>query len=146
MQHTLQVERTKEKQPVHPEREEHTHQVGADDGARAEDAQGHQWVAGSRFDQNKMYQRRYLSDRFFELVEEYSGLARDSGLTPVQLAYGWLAARPGVDSVLLGPADVGQLDAGIDGCARPIGPDLCVRIDEIHRAFTGTDTNYARVN
>ena len=101
---------------------------------------------GSRFDQNKMYQRRYLSDRFFELVEEYSGLARDSGLTPVQLAYGWLAARPGVDSVLLGPADVGQLDAGIDCCARPIGPDLCARIDEIHRAFTGTDTNYARVN
>src|SRR3954452_18715173 len=53
---------------------------------------------GSRFDGNKMYQRRYLSDRFFELVEAYSGLAREAGLTPVQLAYGWLATRPGVDS------------------------------------------------
>jgi len=101
---------------------------------------------GSRFDQNKMYQRRYLSDRFFELVEAYSGLAREAGLTPVQLAYGWLAARPGVDSVLLGPGNVAQLDAGLDACAKPAAPDLCARIDEIHRAFTGTDTNYARVS
>ena len=100
---------------------------------------------GSRFDGNKMYQRRYLSDRFFELVEAYSELAREAGLTPVQLAYGWLAARPGVDSVLLGPADVSQLDAGIDACAKPLGADLCARIDDIHRAFSGTDATYARL-
>jgi len=101
---------------------------------------------GSRFDGNKMYQRRYLSDRFFELVEAYSGLAREAGVTPVQLAYGWLAARPGVDSVLLGPADVSQLDAGIDACATPLAADLCARIDDIHRAFSGTDATYARLD
>ena len=101
---------------------------------------------GSRFDGNKMYQRRYLSDRFFELVEAYSGLAREAGVTPVQLAYGWLAARPGVDSVLLGPADASQLDAGIDACATPLAADLCARIDDIHRAFSGTDATYARLD
>jgi len=101
---------------------------------------------GSRFDGNKMYQQRYLSDRFFDLVISYSDLAREAGLTPVQLAYGWLAARPGVDSVLLGPADVAQLDAGIDGCAKRLGADLCARIDEIHRAYTGTDASYARLD
>ncbi len=101
---------------------------------------------GSRFDGNKMYQRRYLSDRFFELVEAYSGLGREAGLTPVQLAYGWLAARPGVDSVLLGPADVSQLDSGIDACAKPLAADLCVRIDDIQRAFSGTDATYARLD
>jgi aryl-alcohol dehydrogenase-like predicted oxidoreductase len=100
---------------------------------------------GSRFDQNKMYQQRYLSERFFDLVEAYAGLAREAGLTPVQLAYGWLATRPGVDSVLLGPADVAQLDAGIDGCARPLEPELCARIDAMHRAFSGTDATYARL-
>jgi aryl-alcohol dehydrogenase-like predicted oxidoreductase len=102
--------------------------------------------SGSRFDGNKMYQQRYLSDRFFELVEAYSGLAREAGVTPVQLAYGWLAARPGVDSVLLGPADVSQLDAGIDACAKPLAADLCARIDDIHRAFSGTDATYARLD
>jgi aryl-alcohol dehydrogenase-like predicted oxidoreductase len=101
---------------------------------------------GSRFDANKMYQRRYLSDRFFELVEAYSGLAREAGITPVQLAYGWLAARSGVDSVLLGPGDVSQLDAGIDACATPLSADVCARIDDIHRAFSGTDATYARLD
>ena len=101
---------------------------------------------GSRFDGNKMYQRRYLSERFFDLVAAYSELAREAGMTPVQLAYGWLATQPGVDSVLLGPADVAQLDAGIDGCAKPLGADLCARIDEIHRAYTGTDATYARLD
>src|SRR5438094_951750 len=101
---------------------------------------------GSRFDGNKMYQRRYLSDRFFDLVVSYSELAREAGLTPVQLAYGWLGTRSGVDSVLLGPADVAQLDAGIDACAKPLGADLCERIDEIHRAYTGTDATYARLD
>ena len=100
----------------------------------------------SRFDGNKMYQRRYLSDRFFDLVVSYSELAREAGLSPVQLGYGWLAARPGVDSVLLGPADVAQLDAGIDACAKPLGADLCARVDEIHRAYTGTDATYARLD
>ena len=101
---------------------------------------------GSRFDGNKMYQRRYLSDRFFEVVEAYSGLAREAGVTPVQLAYGWLAARSGVDSVLLGPGDVSQLDAGIDACATPLSADVCARIDDIHRAFSGTDATYARLD
>ena len=101
---------------------------------------------GSRFDGNKMYQQRYLSDRFFDLVVSYSELAREAGLTPVQLAYGWLGTRSGVDSVLLGPADVAQLDAGVDACAKPLGADLCERIDEIHRAYTGTDATYARLD
>lgn len=101
---------------------------------------------GSRFDANSMYQRRYLSDRFFELVVAFSELAREAGLTPVQLAYGWLAARPEVDSVLLGPADSSQLDAGIDACAKPLGADLCARVDDIHRAFSGTDAYYARLD
>jgi hypothetical protein len=48
--------------------------------------------------------------------------------------------------VLLGPADVSQLDAGIDACARPLSADVCARIDEIHRAFSGTDATYARLD
>jgi aryl-alcohol dehydrogenase-like predicted oxidoreductase len=101
---------------------------------------------GSRFDGNKMYQRRYLSDRFFEVVESYSALAREAGLKPVELAYGWLASQPAVDSVLLGPADVSQLDAGIDACAKPLPADLCARIDEVYRAYIGTDATYARLD
>jgi aryl-alcohol dehydrogenase-like predicted oxidoreductase len=100
---------------------------------------------GSRFDKNPMYQNRYLSDRFFELVEAYSGLAREAGISLVDLAYRFVASRPGVDSVLLGPGDVAQLDAGIDACAKPLPEGVASRIDEVHRAYLGTDATYARL-
>ena len=100
--------------------------------------------AGSRFDGNKLYQRRYLSDRFYELTRAYAQLARDASIDPVALAYAFCAQRPGVDSVLLGPASVLQLDAGIEGCALPLAPALLAKIDELHRSYVGTDVSYAR--
>ncbi len=99
---------------------------------------------GSRFDKNPMYQRRYFTDRFFDLAEAFARLAAEAGRTPVELAYQWLAARPGVDSILLGPATVDQLDAAIDAMAKPLPKEVIDRADELHRAFQGTDASYAR--
>jgi aryl-alcohol dehydrogenase-like predicted oxidoreductase len=79
-----------------------------------------------------------------ELSEAYAALAKDAGIDRVLLAYAWLANRPGVDSVLLGPATVEQLDIGIAGCQRSIDAELEKKIDEIYRAFVGTDASYAR--
>ncbi len=100
--------------------------------------------SGSRFDKNPRYQKRYLTNRMQELSVAYAQLAQDAGIDRVQLAYGWIAQQPGVDSILLGPATVGQLDAGIDGCAQSIDAALLAKIDDIHRAYLGTDACYAR--
>src|SRR5467141_567413 len=99
---------------------------------------------GSRFDKNPMYQNRYLTDRFFELAEAFAGLSREAGRTPVELAYQWVAARPGVDSILVGPASVEQLAAAIDALAKPLPKEIIDRADQLHRAFQGTDASYAR--
>jgi aryl-alcohol dehydrogenase-like predicted oxidoreductase len=99
---------------------------------------------GSRFDKNPVYQRRYLSDRFFELADAFARLAGDAGRTPVELAYQWVAARPGVDSILIGPATVEQLDAALDAVDKPLPKEVIDRADELHRAFQGTDASYAR--
>ncbi|HMC33417.1 MAG TPA: aldo/keto reductase [Myxococcales bacterium] len=99
---------------------------------------------GSRFDRNPMYQRRYLSDRFFDLADAFARLAAEAERGPVELAYQWVAARPGVDSILLGPASVEQLDAAIEAVARPLAKEVVDRADELHRAFQGTDASYAR--
>jgi len=99
---------------------------------------------GSRFDKNPMYQRRYLSDRFFDLADAFARLAAEAGRTPVELAYQWVAARPGVDSILLGPASVEQLDAALDAVEKPLPSGVMERADELHRAFQGTDASYAR--
>ena len=99
---------------------------------------------GARFEKNPMYQKRYLSERFFELTDAFGRLAAESGRTPVELAYQWVAARPGVDSILLGPASVEQLDAAIDAVAKPLPKEVIDRADELYGAFQGTDASYAR--
>ena len=99
---------------------------------------------GARFEGNRMYQTRYLNDRMFELVAAYQKLAAELGMSTVELGYAWLASRPEVDSILLGPASVEQLDAGIDGAARTLPKDALERVDAIHRAYVGTDVSYAR--
>ena len=99
---------------------------------------------GSRFDGNPMYQRRYLTDRFFELAEAFGELAREAGRTPAALAYQWAAAHPGVDSILLGPASVEQLDAALDAIATPLPNDVRKRADDLYLGYAGTDASYAR--
>jgi aryl-alcohol dehydrogenase-like predicted oxidoreductase len=100
---------------------------------------------GSRFDGNRLYQKRYWSERMFDFVEAFAAIAKDEGKSLVDLAYEFCATRPGVDSILLGPATVAQLDAGIDACERKTLSEAAKKkLDELHVAFQGTDATYAR--
>jgi len=99
---------------------------------------------GCRFEKNALYLRRYWSTRFFELVDAIAKVATEESMTLVDLSYAWVAQRRGVDSILLGPGDVTQLDAGIDGAAKTLSPGACKALDELHLAFAGTDARYAR--
>jgi aryl-alcohol dehydrogenase-like predicted oxidoreductase len=99
---------------------------------------------GTRFEANKMYRGRYWSARMFELTEALKPVAQGEGMTLVELAYAWVAGRPGVDSVLVGPTTVAQLDAAVDACKKGIPETGLTRIDVIWAAHTGTDTHYVR--
>ncbi|ATB34067.1 aldo/keto reductase [Melittangium boletus DSM 14713] len=99
---------------------------------------------GSRFDGNRLYQGRYWSERLLDMAGRLRGVAESAGLTLVELAYGWLAGRPGVDSVLAGPGSVEHLDAALEGCARPLPAEVAARVDEAWRDWQGTDASYVR--
>jgi aryl-alcohol dehydrogenase-like predicted oxidoreductase len=99
---------------------------------------------GSRFDQNAMYTRRYWTRAMFERVGELRSVADDAGLTLVDLAYAWVAARADVDSILVGPGTVEHLDDAVAAVSRTLPRDLLARVDDLHRVWTGTDTNYVR--
>jgi aryl-alcohol dehydrogenase-like predicted oxidoreductase len=101
-------------------------------------------LKGSRFEKNAMYVGRYLSDRFFELVDRYKLLAAEHGMSLVELAYGFCAAADFVDSVIVGPGSVQHLDEALDALAKPLAPALLKEIDAVSRAFAGTDARYAR--
>ena len=99
---------------------------------------------GSRFDGNRLYQRRYWSERLFELAARLTDVAREAGLSLLELAYAWVAHQPGVDSVLAGPGSVEHLDAALDACARPLPAGVGARMDEVYREWLGTDASYVR--
>ncbi len=99
---------------------------------------------GSRFDKNRLYQGRYFTEAMFDRVDALSQLASEEGLSLVALSYAWLSQAPGVDSILLGPASLAQLDEGLDACERTLAPELRQRLDALHRTWQGTDTAYVR--
>jgi aryl-alcohol dehydrogenase-like predicted oxidoreductase len=101
-------------------------------------------AAGSRFDKNKLYQKRYWSERMLELVQSYRALAAEAQMSIVDLAYAWLASAPGVDSILVGPGSVEHLDAALDAVGKEVSSELRDKARAIHEAFTGTDASYAR--
>jgi len=103
---------------------------------------GSKWETGGRFDTNAMYQRRYWTARLLEVVQTYENIASPMDL--VTLAYAWVAARPGVDSILMGPGSVDHLEAAVRGCQAVLAPDTLQRIDEAHYAYIGSDATYAR--
>lgn len=99
---------------------------------------------GSRFDDNAFYRRRYWTRPMFERVEQLRAVAHAERLTMVQLAYAWVASRPDVDSILVGPATVEQLDDAIEAVQKKVSPEGLAKIDELWRGWSGTDTNYVR--
>jgi aryl-alcohol dehydrogenase-like predicted oxidoreductase len=99
---------------------------------------------GSRFDANAMYQRRYWTREMFERVEQLRAVAQGEGCSLVELAYAWVASRADVDSILIGPATVEQLDDAMDAVRRPLSAEARSRLDELGREWIGSDTDYVR--
>jgi len=75
-------------------------------------------------------------------VETYEKVAAPMDL--VTLAYAWVAGRPGVDSILIGPGSLEHLEAAVRGSKAVLPPEMRKRIDETHYAYVGSDATYAR--
>ena len=99
---------------------------------------------GSRFDKNRLYQGRYFTDVMFDRVDALGDLARAESMSLLDLSYAWLAGAPGVDSILLGPASVKQLEEGVRACERGLTPEVRGLVDALYRMWLGTDTYYVR--
>jgi aryl-alcohol dehydrogenase-like predicted oxidoreductase len=107
-------------------------------------ARGTPAAKGSRFDKNRLYEGRYWTDRMFDLVDAYAAVAREEGMSLVELSYAWLAGQEHVDSILVGPASIEHLDAVFDACAKRVSDEGKKRIEAIHRVHLGTESSYVR--
>lgn len=100
--------------------------------------------AGSRFDKNRLYQGRYFTETMFDRVDQLKALADENTMSLTALSYGWLASQPSVDSILLGPATLEQLNQSVAACGKRLPPNVLTQIDNLHRTWLGTDTYYVR--
>jgi len=99
---------------------------------------------GKRFEDNTLYQRRYLSDAMRRATDALAAVSSSAGMSLVELAYRFVL-RPGVDSILVGPGSLAHLEDAISAHEKgPLDESMRAKCDEISRALAGTDATYAR--
>ena len=102
-------------------------------------------VAGSRFDNNKMYLDRYWHDLDFNAIERLREIAAASGRSMVSMALNWILHHTPVDCMILGASRDEQLRENLktldDG---PLTPDTLTACDEVWKQLRGITPQYNR--
>lgn len=90
-----------------------------------------------RFNLFPGYMSRYNSSLAKEATEKYIQLAHQHGLTPVQIALGFLRDRQFVTSTVIGATSMEQLKENISAftTARPLHPEVTKGIEEIFSRY-----------
>lgn len=107
--------------------------------------QSHAPLAGSRFDQNKMYLDRYWHDADFAAVEELKQIASKAGRSLVSLALNWIYRHTAADCIILGASRLDHLDENLkvlgDGPLDQATLDGC---DQVWLKLRGPTPKYNR--
>ena len=88
--------------------------------------------AVGRFTIFKGFSPRYTRPTVEEAVSLYVDIATRHGLTPEELALGFVASRPFVDSVILGATTLDQLKKDVLACSVKLSEEVLAEIEEVH--------------
>jgi aryl-alcohol dehydrogenase-like predicted oxidoreductase len=99
----------------------------------------------TRFGLNKMYVDRYWSDANFAAVEKLTSIARENGMSILQLAMKWCAAQKQVTSIITGVSRLPQLEQNIASLeGEPLSAEILALCDEVWHSLAGTGFSYIR--
>ena len=102
-------------------------------------------LAGTRFDDNRLYLDRYWHPAFFEAVDELRGVAERAGRSLVELSLNWLLHHTAADGVILGASRMEQLEQNLAAFERgPLSPDTVAACDAVWRKLRGVTPHYSR--
>lgn len=102
-------------------------------------------LAGTRFDNNALYQGRYWHDDTFSAIEELRLIGHESGISLVQLSLQWLLAQPQVDSIILGASSAQQLEENLKACAgEGLNAEALSQCDGVWNRLRGITPQYHR--
>jgi aryl-alcohol dehydrogenase-like predicted oxidoreductase len=74
--------------------------------------------------------RAMLSRRSFDIAEAVTDVGRELGVTPAAAAISWLAGRPAVSSIIVGPRTFDQLHGNLAGFDLELPAQLRQRLDD----------------
>ncbi len=93
-------------------------------------------AAPGRLTQWPFFGQRYTKPNVAPAVAAYADLARRHGLTPTQLALGFVRSRWFVASTIIGCSTLAQLQEALPATQTPISAELLAEIDAIHLQYT----------
>ena len=99
---------------------------------------GEEVPAGSRFgwgEYGQMYQRRYWSDRVFDVVEAVVQIGEQTGVSAAQVSLAWLLGQQGVTAPIVGASRPEQLDDSVGALAVRLAPEQLDRLDQVSQPF-----------
>jgi aryl-alcohol dehydrogenase-like predicted oxidoreductase len=83
----------------------------------------------------QMYQRRYWSERMFDVVEAVEGISGELGVSAAQVALAWLLAQPGVTAPIVGASRPEQLDDTAKALEVRLSSDHLDRLSQVSEPF-----------
>ncbi len=102
-------------------------------------------VAGSRFDNNKMYLDRYWHAEQLSAVDAVRGISQKSGRSMISLALCWLLHHTSVECVILGASKLEQLDQNLKIANEgPLDPQTLTALDQVWQRLRGVTPKYNR--
>ncbi len=88
-------------------------------------------AAGTRFSAWKSVSQRYISDQNWTVVESLDKFAVHRGHTLLDLAFGWLLAKPVVSSVIAGATRPEQVERNVAAASWELSSEDLAEIDKI---------------
>ena len=86
---------------------------------------------GTRLGNDKAVAARFASDRNWKIVEKLQAFVDARGHTMLELAFSWLAARPGVSSVIAGATRPEQLEQNVKAAEWVLSAAEMTELDHI---------------
>lgn len=99
----------------------------------------------TRFAKNKIYYERYWSEENFAAVEKLLQIARDHGMSILELALKWCLSRPCVTSIISGVSKPAQIEQNIASIAGDgLSEEIIAQCDAVWKMLAGTRFKYNR--
>jgi aryl-alcohol dehydrogenase-like predicted oxidoreductase len=105
--------------------------------ASARDVPAGSRAAGAR---SEVFARRHFARDHFDRVDRLREIASQAGVTPAQLALGWVLRRPEVSTAIIGASSVAQVEENVSAAEVDLDEETLERLDATVRAPVGASS------